>query len=317
MCVAGACAFPCTGVAVPGDYATLQMAVDALAAQGGTICLGAGTFDENVGFMPQNSLTIIGLSPERSVVKYLQIYSTNAAPQALLTLRGIGFSEGIDVDESGSNSLDVTIESCQATSPLDNAIRVPLRSDGTALSFRIVVDGCDLSAPTGAGFLLFDESYGNADVSITNSWIHDSMYGVQFHPSTATGNAHNMHHVKVTNDTFTHDATAVSSSTTGNTSFDVACDNDLFVDNGLALSLHSSSSGGTNGFFGNTTNYDAVAPGAGDVKADPKLDGSTVPPSLGPGSPDRGAGNPQVAPATDYWGTPRGTKPDIGAVQSQ
>lgn len=52
-CVQGTCTRPCTGVNVPGDYATLVEAAKALAAKGedGTICL-VGTGDQSVGASP-------------------------------------------------------------------------------------------------------------------------------------------------------------------------------------------------------------------------------------------------------------------------
>src|SRR5208283_4808721 len=52
-CADGGCQLSgCNGVTVPGDYATVQSAVNAFTIgtshPGGTICLGAGTFDEAV-----------------------------------------------------------------------------------------------------------------------------------------------------------------------------------------------------------------------------------------------------------------------------
>ena len=52
------------------------------------------------------------------------------------------------------------------------------------------------------------------------------------------------------------------------------------------------------------------------MKSDPLLQTSVTPPTLGAGSPARGAGNKQLAPATDYWGNARGASIDLGCVQS-
>src|SRR5512139_822524 len=72
-CNAGNCTFGCAGASVPGDYATLQTAVDALAAVGqdATICIGNATLTESQVFVRDQAshgktLQIIGESVDRS-----------------------------------------------------------------------------------------------------------------------------------------------------------------------------------------------------------------------------------------------------------
>jgi hypothetical protein len=90
------------------------------------------------------------------------------------------------------------------------------------------------------------------------------------------------------------------------------------VKNGTALELLGvPSDWGYNALYSNTTNYAANATaGMGTTESDPMLDTSTTPPGLLSGSPCRGAANPSVAPAHDFWGRPRGSSLDIDAVQS-
>ena len=71
-----------------------------------------------------------------------------------------------------------------------------------------------------------------------------------------------------------------------------------------------------NALFGNTSNYAGSAvEGTAYVKADCQLDTSTGVPQTKPGSPCRGVGKLEGAPATDYWNASRGSKIDLGAVQ--
>jgi hypothetical protein len=74
-CVSGECSFTaCSGSHVPGDYATIQAAINALTNGGGsgTICLAAQTYTENLSLIT-GRVTIEGVSPSQSSISALQM----------------------------------------------------------------------------------------------------------------------------------------------------------------------------------------------------------------------------------------------------
>src|SRR5262249_23612218 len=94
--------------------------------------------------------------------------------------------------------------------------------------------------------------------------------------------------------------------------------NNLLIGNGVGIALSAPvATFGNNALYNNVNNYDGVATdGAGYVKTDPLLDTSTTPPGLLSGSPGLGAGDSTKGSPHDFWGRRRGSKVDIGAVQS-
>jgi hypothetical protein len=315
-CSASGCAFPCSGVNVPGDYATVQAAFTAIATPGGTICLGAGTFDESASLTPYKDVTIIGVSPELTILRNLQIDLVQHIPtKPRVTVRGLGITQGAHV-----GPLDVSFESSTIANPTTEALTVVASGGGpdSLLTFTVTVEGCDLSAMTQALYVT-DWGGSAATIRVANSWIHDSMIGVLLNPlgsgSSVTTTAN--HSVTLVNDTFTHDAVGLDATETPLTRWGLVYANDLFAGSDVAVRTHAAVTTSSNGFSGNMTNFDGDAvPGPGDVRADAQIDESLRPPALGAGSPDRGAGDSKFAPGTDYWGAPRPAKPDIGAMQS-
>ncbi len=90
---------------------------------------------------------------------------------------------------------------------------------------------------------------------------------------------------------------------------------------GIALDIGDARSDSTvdtghDALWGNGANFsgDAIE-GPGDVKQDCLLDAG-APPGLRTGSPCLGAGDPANSSPHDFWDQPRGTPPDIGAVES-
>lgn len=77
----------CTGVKVPGDYATLQAAIDSGSAR---ICLGAGTFDEPVHVVEPQKVVIQGVGA-RSIVRSVHV------DRGGLELAHVTVSEGVSV----------------------------------------------------------------------------------------------------------------------------------------------------------------------------------------------------------------------------
>jgi hypothetical protein len=69
-CVNGACEYVgCQGTKVPGDYATIQGAMNALGSIGGTICLQSMTYSENVDTSNTKPIAILGLSADATQIR--------------------------------------------------------------------------------------------------------------------------------------------------------------------------------------------------------------------------------------------------------
>lgn len=162
------------------------------------------------------------------------------------------------------------------------------------------------------------------NVTLQNAYIHDSGFGLAFVPGYMNGIEYNgpaYCDVNVLNDTFERDDNGVSNSIfcsdPSPAGPGLTCFNNLLVDNTTALALGPSDVSGYEALYGNTTNFALSATaGPGTIESNPLLDTSTTPPGLLAGSPCRGAANAAVAPNHDFWGRPRGSSVDIGAVQS-
>ncbi len=340
-CVSGACELPgCSGYQVPGDYATVQAAATALQDVGGTICVGAGTFDEHVFLNARKPVVVHGVSAAKTTVrsfglggqvevKGLATTETSTATSAtkvsfahvkLASTTGAAFL--LNGNVGGRQAQDVRFFASTIAGG-DHGIHVKNAQSGDD---RVTVEACDLSTKTGSALWLEELTSSQANppvtVTVTSSWIHDSPTGVLLsavrgcnscpYPNTAVTDA-----IQLVNDTFTTNAVAVSVSTErlGTSRLDVH--NTLFVKNGLAISASSAVvvATGNNLFFGNATNYEGVVDGPATLKVDPLLDGA-APPRLGATSPARGAGDETRAPPKDFWGRARGASVDLGAVEA-
>jgi hypothetical protein len=311
-CDHGYCAFPCAGVRVPDDYATVQAAVEAVAPTGGTICVGAGDFHEYVQITTDETLSIQGLSADRSTIDVLDIQDSRD-----VTLRGLTIAvlHAQSLTSPGMHGLSVVASTLGDVANAGNALTVvPLAGD-----LAVLLDGVDLSshgvsAGTG-GAIEIEKVLGGApallSLEVRNSYLHDSEMGVDYASSGTTASMALMFN----NDTFASNGTAINIATTD--PINLQYYNDLIVNNDFAVDLSAPPAGaGNNAFFGNTgSNYAGDAGGTGDVLSDPMLDRAR-PPGLLLNSPCRGAADPSRAPATDFWGRARGASPDIGAVQS-
>ncbi len=314
-CVANQCSFTaCTGAHVPGDYATIQQAIDALTHGGGqgTICLAAQTYTENLS-LDTGSVTIEGVSPSQSSVTGVLDMPYGAG------LGDVGLSlTGLSID-------GVTLRT--GANPGNGTASFTACSIGTlniaagSASLVVSLDGVDISSGDAAAAITIGQSDGAFSISAENSYIHDSAYGVHFSNSTASTAAAVLTFI---NNTFENNGTAISTPA-GCVDLEVCGQptvnyfNNLFAKNTLAVDTETNEviADGNNALFGNTTNYAGIAAdGPGYVKSDPLLDVSTTPPGLQSGSPCRGAGDPSHASPHDFWGRPRGSTIDIGAVQS-
>jgi hypothetical protein len=313
-CVSGACTFTtCTGSQVPGDYATIQDAVNALATADRLeiICLGAGTYAENVD-VAEGSIALQGLSSGQTVLTSLTMTYAVGLGDIDLSIQGVrinalSFRSGAN---PGAGSASITASSLGS-----------LTIDAGYETLSVNLDGVDVSAGAGGAALSIGQSNGSFALSVENSYIHDSLYGLDYTVGEVPFGTASL---TLLNNTFERDTTAVSipegcvdlevCSQPSITSFD-----NIFASNGVAIETQANDvvTDGSNALFGNTANYAGLATaGAGYVTANPVFDTSTTPPGLLAGSPCRGAANATYATTHDFWGRPRGTRADIGAVQS-
>jgi len=309
-CVKDLCTFSCTGVTVPGDYASITSAVTAMSSTGGTICLGESTFKETVSITGSKPMTIIGASNDRSIVSRIQV----SGGAGTFVLKGIGVTDGVQTDSTNLQLVGVKL-----TPSLLSRHGVTVRSVNST-TFTVTVDGCDIAPTKGySGIYLTDSTYGQWTLNVWNTWIHGAKAGVDIYHYVGPGTTPL---VKLVNDTFTENDTAIQttrSSTSGTGNISLTYVNDLIVSNGVGINIGSGTTftHRNNALFGNTTNYaGAATPGTGYVTTDPLMNEFSTPPGLKPGSPCRGAADPLAAPEVDYWGITRSLKFDIGAVQT-
>ncbi len=306
-CNAGVCEFGCQGATVPGDYATIQAAIDALAATGNdaTICLGPNSYTESSAIYIRDSgthgksLRIIGPSMDRT-----RVQSTFYFQQGwhALTVQGIelgGTSSAMQATFSNNETISV--------------IGTRIRGSGIYATQRgtLTVDGSVFDVSTNNyGIQAYASSSGPLTVAIENSYFKSAYVGLW-------GEITNGQQI---NATFVNNA--VVGCRAGihfgpNVTATVA--NSIFASStGVALEWLAGSTitNHHNALWGNTTNYAGIAAdGPGYVKTDCMLDMSGLAPALHDGSPCRGAGDPSGAPAHDFYGAPRGGTVDIGAVQ--
>jgi hypothetical protein len=312
-CVGGQCTITtCVGDNVPGDYATVQDAVNALTA-GGTICLAAQAYDETVLAAPTSGLiTIQGAGRGQSVLTGFGTSGTLqegvAYDYALngLTLGGLN----IDAEYVGTTATVTVTDAVIAATGANSAVRVIAFATGPTLT----LNGVDISAastePAIYASVNPDTSGLATTLNVANCYIHGAQSGlvIDGFEEIATLN--------VINNTFVGDGTAINLVVESTGTVTASLFNNLLVDNGVAIALTYAADVGNNALYGNTTNYGGVATDGSDyVKKNPLLDTST-PPGLLPGSPCRGAADATQAPANDFYGRARGASPDIGAVQS-
>jgi hypothetical protein len=307
-CVDNTCTFACSGATVPGDYATIQTAIDALAAAGqdATICLGEATFNESYVYVRDQgthnkTLRIIGLSSDRSIING-QVYVNTGWTKVHI--------EGVQIRTTSSGSAALYAQGAPTSS---------LEVVGTKLSASyhgieayqkqsILIDGCEIAVSNGYGISLFANNNGPLAVRVQNSYLHGG-YSLR-----ATGSGFEVQLTFVNNLVKGSDVGAdISGSTTAliaNNIFSNITDTALQWSSTAIVDRHH------NALFANTTNYGGIASdGPNTLKADCMLGTGTIP-ALGAGSPCRDAGDHAVAPMLDFYGATRAAMPDLGPVDN-
>lgn len=315
-CEPSGCTFPCSGASVPGDYATIEAAVQALSdIPGSVICLAAQDYAEESFVIHGEDLTIIGPSAAQTTISI----PPSISARKNVTFKGVTFTTRFNA--SGGQDLDSDLRATGVR--FEQGIRVQRgTSSGNGSShMAVTLDGCDVEG----GLFVLDGTtgvFGNFHVTATNSWFHDTPDEPCVRSSLTNSSAALTFDLR--NNTIEGCETGIDvymSSWSGGNTVTVNLFNNIVANHSVfGISIDSSGdeivATGSNALFGNANNYaGAAVDGPGYVKVDCLLDDATAPPGLAAGSPCLDVAAPAEAPATDYWGAPRSATPDIGAVE--
>jgi hypothetical protein len=315
-CVDGACVFDCPAGAahVPGDYATAQEAFTALDHVGGVICLGplVEVAPQFGGFWlyPTASLTVIGSGPSATrLIGELDINDASDHDRVTpfrVEMRGLSVEGGLALILHAPYHDDLVVEDVRVRGAVRYVDRMALMLDHNGGS-NVMLDGLDVSSPTGTAVGFYPNSISNPPVTpivLRNSWIHDSVEAISVDdgyglPTLIANNT-------LSNTMYGIYGRGTNQLTYANNVFDrVQYTQVAFVSPGTRHHNAYLSSGTAQ-----------TPPGMTDIVVDVSdLDASASPSAPTATSRLRGAADPALAPATDYWGNPRGATPDIGAVE--
>jgi hypothetical protein len=316
-CVDGTCRFECPDGAanVPGDYDSIQAAFTALEHVGGVICIDpwieyAGPYSL-FSVYPTADLTVIGSGTEATAIVG-ELVINDAWDQTRTTpirfeMRGLAVEGGLELITHQPFHDEYLLEDLRITGHV---------SGGDDLSFyvghnygsNIVLDGLDVYSPGGIAVGLYPTSGSPppaGTVTLRNSWVHDSESAVIV-VDDYYGQA------VLANNTFARGYAGIWGRGTNALTYV----NNVFVDFNVAQGafLYYAGVHHHNAYLASGATEPPL--GESDVLLQsPDLSTETVPPSPSADSQLRGAADPSFAPALDYWANPRGTAPDIGAVQ--
>ena len=305
-CSTGVCTFGCVGSHVPGDYATIQGAIDALAATGtdSTICLAATQYAESTIYVRDSAshhkaLKIIGESMARTTIN-AEVHVQ--AGWASVLIQGVHISVPNTRTALYSQGPDLTVKLVGTKLSGLTGIDAYQRQD-------LSLDGCEIAADGGYGLSMFANVSGPLTARVENSYFHGG-YAVK---SSTNGYAIDL---ALINNTVKDAEVGVdlSGATTAVVANNIFTGATSYAMQWLAPAMITREN---NALWNNVTNYGGLASdGAGYLKTDCLLETSGRVPTLRAGSPCLAAGDGAVGSTHDFYGAPRGASPDLGAVEA-
>ncbi|HVK86946.1 MAG TPA: hypothetical protein VM513_22660 [Kofleriaceae bacterium] len=311
-CEQGTCrAEACVGASVPGDYATIQSAVTALAAAGNdaTICLSTQAYAASYIELddPGNhgkALRIVGAGMDRSKIT-THFYVGDGWSSVSFEHLEITSTSGFAIYHTEDINPDVSV----IASRLRGFEGIRAYEQANVLVSASIID------VAGYGLDLYHSaaSTGPTAVRIEDSYLTGAGGGaIRSNNAGAVGKIT----ISVLGSTFRGNDIAISLE--GKTTATIA--SSIFTGiTQLALTWTATDvvTHANNALWGNVTNYGGVAvDGAGYVKTDCLLTQTSPVPGLGASSPCRNAGDATHATQTDFYGVPRSSPPDIGPVEA-
>ncbi|MCB9688725.1 MAG: hypothetical protein H6738_18785 [Alphaproteobacteria bacterium] len=299
----------CVGVPVPGAYATVQGAVDALRTVGGTICVGEGTFTGGlvVDATTTSPLEIVGVSREHTQISGL--VDIRGRTDTLVRLRGMTLPDGVLVRHGLFSLEDLTVRSSSGS-----AIDVHYQQIGGS-TVDLTVDRCDLDGRSYGVSVSTNFSWpNNVHLEVRNSVVSGVSGGVRFYANDWNRDLT----VGVYGSTLVGSGAGRGFVVEGPYGADVSYANNLitgFTTGTEIASPNAVTNSGDNAYWDNGAAFGQSAiPQPGDVFSDCALDG-LWPPSPAPGTACIDAGRTAPGSDQDFWGRPRVDGPDIGAVE--
>jgi hypothetical protein len=292
----------CTGIRVPGDYATISAALSAIEAGTavGFICLGEGVYHGDLRAFPSTrNVAIVGVNADVTRIQGHIEMIANATTHPTVEIAGVTVTGGIHATNAELYVHDAVVRGTSTS------IGIYAVGTGSLTALRTEVSG----TPTTDAI----QASSRRPSYVRNCYLHDARYGVAVSTTTSASSS-----VLIENNTILDMRTGILGyAFTGGGSYALTYRNNIIarstqyaVDLSAAPTAHSN-----NALFGNMTNYNGLAgAGLGYVTSDPRLDTSYVPPVPGSTSPLLGAAS-SSAPADDYWRVARDAAPDIGAVE--
>jgi hypothetical protein len=308
-CEAGRCTFACAGYTVPGDYATIGAAIDALAATGAdaTICLADQSYSEPTIYIRDpgqhgKALRIVGPAMDRATINADFSVQTGWGS---VTFKGVHVAAGTNrtaITSSGAATVEVIATKLSGY----NGVYAYQRHD-------LTLDGCEIVPHSGYGVGAYASSSGPLKVIVRNSYFHATAGAYAVRAQTQSPYAIELTFV---NNTVVGldvglELSAITTATIANNLFTGATTHAMSWLSGTTVTRHH------NALWGNVTNYAGLASdGESTIKTDCMLDLATRVPSLRAGSPCRDAGDASTAPPADFYGAARAMPPDLGAVEA-
>jgi hypothetical protein len=251
-CGESGCEFPCEGIRVPGDYATLEDVMDAVGTEEVTVCLASGDYGEQ---RVAGRMTVIGASPDAVQFDTLQVGGS-------VTVRG--FSANRVSVPSGASA---RLEACRVAQGESYVVSSSVGASSIVLTFS----GCEIGGPEFSGMSIHvpSEAYTGGGLTFENCWIHGAT-------SAALGVASGaeLASLVVRHSTLTDNRYGIVA-TRGLEDINLRISNTVIVGSEVALRFTEIEPDeyANIALFDNATNYDGeAAPPPGLVSGDPRFE---------------------------------------------